>query len=430
MSPNLQIAFRFLVAKRRAMLLSLTCIVLGVGFFVVTQATTSGFQDLFIRTLLGSDGAIRIQDEIQDTLRSMYATGNDPTSSFQIEEKEGVKYVEGIPQPKQVMQQLSYFPNVAGMAEVLHEDVIITSSFKHDTAQIYGINIDNPTDAAAIPDNFFKVSSLGTQIVQGNLEDFRNKPDGILIGTVLAARLQVAPGDDILIIHPSSNDENRRYQVAAIYETGVDEIDKVRVYLHLSEARSLLHKTTEASYIQIKLADPYQAPGFDAAQMQAALRYSAAPWQQREAVWLSVFKALRVSSAITVSIFTLIAGIAMGSTLFMIVMEKTKEIAILRSMGYTPRDISSIFIWQAAIVLIVGCITGWAIGAGVTYGLGRVPLPIRGIFKTDTFVVTWSIWHYVEATVTAVVVVMVASLVPARRAARLQPGDVIRGTAQ
>jgi lipoprotein-releasing system permease protein len=427
-SPNFQIAFRFLVAKRRAMLLSLACIVLGVGFFVVTQATTSGFQDLFIKTLLGSDGAIRIQDEIQDTLRSMYATGNDPTSSFQIEEKEGVKYVEGIPQPKQIMRQLSYFPNVAGMAEVLHEDVIVTSSFKADTAQIYGINIDNPTDAAAIPDNFFKVSSLGTQIVQGSVEDFRNETDGVLIGTVLATRLQVAPGDSI-IIKPSSNEENRRYRVAAVYETGVDEIDKVRVYLHLSEARSLLHKTTDASYIQIKLNDPYQAVA-DAAQMQAALRYSAAPWQQREAVWLSVFKALRVSSAITVSIFTLIAGIAMGSTLFMIVMEKTKEIAILRSMGYTPRDISSIFIWQAAIVLVVGCITGWAIGAGVTFGLSRVPLPIRGIFKTDTFVVTWSIWHYVEATVTAVVVVMVASLVPARRAARLQPGDVIRGTAQ
>jgi len=427
-SPNLQIAFRFLVAKRRAMLLSLTCIILGVGFFVVTQATTSGFQDLFIKTLLGTDGAIRVQDELQDTLRSMYATGNDPTSSFQIQEKEGIKFIEGIPQPKQIMEALSRFPDVAGMAEVLHEDVIVTSSFEHDTAQIYGINIDNPTGDQGVPDNFFKVSSLATQIVQGTLEDFRNEPDGVLVGTVLAKRLQLSPGDSI-IIHPSSNDENRRYRVAAIYETGVDEIDRVRVYLHLNEARSLLHKTTEASYIQIKLFDPDRAPSV-AAQMQAALRFSAAPWQQREAVWLAVFKALRVSSAITVSIFTLIAGIAMGSTLFMIVMEKTKEIAILRSMGYTPRDISSIFIWQAAIVLLIGCVTGWAVGAGVTYGLGRVPLPIRGIFKTDVFVVSWSIWHYVQATTTAIVVVMVASLVPARRAARLEPGDVIRGTAQ
>jgi lipoprotein-releasing system permease protein len=424
-SPNLQIAFRFLTAKRRAMGLSLTCIVLGVGFFVVTQATTSGFKDLFIQTLLGSDGAIRIQDEIQDTLRSMAATGNDPTSSFQIEEKEGVKLISGIQQPILIMAAVRHFANVSGVAEVLHEDVLVRSNSKSepDSAQVYGINIDEPED------DFFKVSSLATQIVQGDLQSFRANPEStVLIGTVLAKRMEVSPGDDILITAPS-NGEIRHYRIGAIYETGIEDIDKTRLYMHLSAVRSLLHKTTEASYIQVTLFDKDKAP-FDAAQMQETLRHSAAPWQQRQAIWLSVFKALGVSSAITVSVFTLIAGIAMGSTLAMIVMEKTKEIAILRSMGYTPRDISAIFIWQAAIVLVIGCVLGWMVGSGVTYGVSKVPLHIRGLFKTDTFRVTWSIWHYVEATVTAIIVVMVASLVPARRAARLEPGDVIRGTAQ
>jgi lipoprotein-releasing system permease protein len=419
---NLQIAYRFLTAKKRAMLLSLVCIVLGVGFFVVTQATTTGFQELFIQTLLGTDGAIRIQDEIQNTLRSM-AAANSPEASFQIEEREGVKFVEGIPQPKQIMEALSRFSNVAGVAEVLHEDVIIRSSFKADTAQIYGVNIDGDTD------NFFKVSNLESQIVQGSLDDFRTDPGAsVLIGSVLARRLQVVPGDSI-VVQISSTNESRRYRIAAIFETGNEDIDRSRLYLPLQATRSLLHKTTEASYIQVTLYDKDRAPE-DAAQMQATLHYSAVPWQVREEVWLNVFQALRISSAITVSIFTLIAGIAMGSTLFMIVMEKTKEIAILRSMGYTPRDISLIFIWQAAIVLAAGCLIGWALGAGVTWGLGRVPLSLRGIFKTDTFVVSWSIWHYVAATATAIAVVMFASLLPARRAARLQPGDVIRGTAQ
>jgi lipoprotein-releasing system permease protein len=69
-------------------------------------------------------------------------------------------------------------------------------------------------------------------------------------------------------------------------------------------------------------------------------------------------------------------------------------------------------------------------GAGVTYAVSTVHIPIRGIFKTDTFIVAWSIWHYVEAVATAIFMVMIASLVPSRRAARLEPGDVIRGTAQ
>ena len=157
---------------------------------------------------------------------------------------------------------------------------------------------------------------------------------------------------------------------------------------------------------------------------------SARPWQDREKTWLEVFRALRISSAITVSVFTLIAGLAMFNTLAMIVMEKTKEIAILRSMGYTRRDISRIFIWQATIVLAIGTLLGWMLGAGVTYAVEHTPIRVRGIFSSDHFIVAWSIWHYIAATLTAVIMVLTASLVPARRAARLEPGDVIRGTAQ
>ena len=160
------------------------------------------------------------------------------------------------------------------------------------------------------------------------------------------------------------------------------------------------------------------------------MHYSVKPWQVREQTWLTAFRALRISSAITVTVFTLIASLAMFNTLAMIVLEKTKDIAILRSMGYERRDITQIFMWQAGIVLAIGAALGALFGAGVTWAVGRVPLPINGIFKTETFVVAWSARHYVEAVATAIVMVMVASLVPARRAARLEPGDIIRGTAQ
>jgi lipoprotein-releasing system permease protein len=417
-SSNLQIACRFLTAKKRAMLMSLACIVLGVGLFVVTQATTSGFQEFFIRTLLGSDGALRLQDEVQDTIRSMEAGGGASGSSFQVAQKEGRKYIEGIPQPTLLIDALSRFPNVAASAIVLHGNVTLKSSFKDDAAQIYGV----------ILDEFLKVSNLHSQIVDGDLDDYRARPDSALVGSILASRLQLAVGDSFLIQVPS-NGQVRRYHVAAIFETGVADIDRTRVYLHLSEVRSLLQQTTGASYLQVSLKDPDRAPD-DASQMTTALHYNAVPWQDNQKEWLEVFRALGYTSAITVSVFILIAGLAMFNTLAMIVMEKTKEIAILRSMGYTRRDISLIFIWQAVIVLGIGAALGWMLGAGVTYGISKVPLHIRSIFTTNTFIVSWSIWHYLEATVIAVVMVMVASLAPARRAARLEPGDVIRGTSQ
>src|SRR6201747_2875896 len=103
MSPNLRIAYRFLTAKKRAMLMSLSCTVLGVGLFIVTQATTSGFEEFFIKTILGSDGALRIEDQMQDTLRSMNAGGG---SDFLVSHREGMKYIEGVEEPKAVIGAL------------------------------------------------------------------------------------------------------------------------------------------------------------------------------------------------------------------------------------------------------------------------------------------------------------------------------------
>src|SRR5580658_35233 len=100
MSQNFRIALRFLTAKKRAMLMSLSCIILGVGLFIVTQAATSGFQEFFIKTILGTNGAILIQDKIQDTMRTGSVSYNSP---IEIRQKEGVKYIEGIDYPTQLM---------------------------------------------------------------------------------------------------------------------------------------------------------------------------------------------------------------------------------------------------------------------------------------------------------------------------------------
>lgn len=414
MSPNFLIALRFLTAKKRAMLMSLSCIVLGVGLFVVTQATTSGFEEFFIRTILGTNGAIRIEDKIQETIRTLRAGGED--SLFSISQKEGRKYVEGIDEPKLLVEALQRFPNVSGISEVLNGAVMIRSSLKTESVRVFGINLDD----------HLRVSDLGSQIVQGDLNRFRGAPSGALVGKEMSERLQLNVGDSFQL---EALGQVRRYRVEAIYETGVSDIDRVRVYLNLGEARSLLQKPTGASFIQVNLMDRDRARE-DAEEMEAVLQYRAAAWQDREKTWLEVFRALRISTGITVSVFTLIAGLAMFSTLAMIVMEKTKEIAILRSMGYTREDISQIFLWQAGIVLTIGAAAGCLLGAGITFGVSQMPIRIRGIFASDTFIVAWSVWHYVAAVTTALLMVMAASLIPARRAARLEPGDVIRGTAQ
>ena len=377
MSPNIRIALRFLTAKKRSMLMSLACIVLGVGLFIVTQATTSGFEAYFIRTILGTDGAVRIQDKLQATMQSIEAGGYG--SPFQIQIKNGRKYIEGIDYPVELEKTLRTFRNVAGVSEIIHGQATVRSSFKDDTVQVYGIYLED----------HLKVSDLKNQIASGSLMTFRTAPDGALLGRDMATRLQLGIGDSFQL---EANHQVRRFRVSAIYETGVADIDKVRLYLNMDQARSLLKRTTGASYLQVSLYDRDRADR-DAPWMEEVLKHSVASWQERERTWLQVFKALRISTGITVSVFTLIAGLAMFNTLAMVVMEKTKDIAILRSMGYTRRDISRIFLWQAAIVLALGTAGGCLLGLGVTYGVSLMPLQIRGIFATNHFIVNYSLWH-------------------------------------
>lgn len=420
MSNNLRIALRFLTARKRSMLMSLAGIVFGVGFFIVTQAQTSGFEQFFIRVILGTNGAIRIEDKIQDTIFAMAAAGhNAGASKFEVgADRAARKYIEGVEDPALLTEALRKFRNVAGVSTVVEGSVIADSSFKNDSAKVYGIKLDD----------HLAVSDLAAQVKRGsgNLDEFRSTPQGVLMGKVLAERLQLAVGDSFIL---QAGTEQRRYRVSAIYSTGVSDIDRVRIYLHLGEARSLLKKTIGASFIQVALFDRERAPQ-DALQMEEVLRHSAKSWQEREQSWLEAFKALQISAALTVSTIILISGLGMFNTLAMIVIEKTKEIAILRSMGYTRNDITRIFLWLGAIVLVIGTIGGWALGYGLTYGVSKYPIKIRGIFSADSFQVYMSIWHYVVATLMAAVVVMTAALIPARRAARLEPGDIIRGTSQ
>ena len=164
--------------------------------------------------------------------------------------------------------------------------------------------------------------------------------------------------------------------------------------------------------------------------MRSVLGHSVESWQEREHVWLDVFWALRLSSAITVSTIIIISGLGIFNTLAIIVMEKSREIAILRSIGYSRNDIGLVFIIQGLIIYLIGTFSGLLLGAAMTYTVSALPIRIRGIFTTDHFIVNWSIWHYTAAAITALIVVLIACYIPARKASRLEPAVIIRGAGQ
>jgi lipoprotein-releasing system permease protein len=409
-TPPLYIALRFLSHRKRALLLSLSGVVFGVAFFICMQAQTQGFAKYFIDSTLGSNGALIIRSRFEP--RQVGSLVPPKTAKTNVAHRQ---YFEGITNANEIMRVSRQFSNVVSCSPVLRGTLSARSGFENATVDLYGIE----------PALHLQTTDLAHQITKGSLDDFRSKPNSVIVGSRLAETLSVEVGDTVQLLSPGG--QYRRFAVAAIARSGVGAIDSTRLYSHARIAQTLLHKPFPATMIIYKLRDPDRAPAL-ARHFENLFQHDAASWQEREQNTLHLFLTLRLSAAITVSLVILLAGFGIFNVLTMTVLSKVKEIAILRSMGYRRRDISAIFLWQGGLIAAAGALIGCGVGALLSWGMSKIPIHLRGLLSTDYFVVAWDWRHYLWAILLAAISVTIASYVPARRAAQLPPVATLRGS--
>jgi lipoprotein-releasing system permease protein len=410
MTAPLYLALRFATHRKRALLLSLVGVVFGVGIFICTQAQTQGFMQFFIDSTIGSNGALTLRSRFQPRYEGMVVAAKTPTGTAQRR-----NFFEGITNASEIMRVSRQFSNVIACSPVLRGSISARAGFETTTAEVFGIE----------PISHLRATDLAKQVVSGKFDDFRNNTSSVIIGYRLADLLNVGPGDSVQLLSPGG--EYSRFNVAAIMRSGVAAIDAARVYAHARVAQRLLQKPYQASMIIYKLRDPSRAPAL-ANHFEDLFQHTAQSWQDREEGNLQIFSTLRISAAITVSLIILLAGFGIFNVLTMSVLSKIREIAILRSIGYRRIDISAIFLWQGALIACVGSLLGCILGAFLTWAISRVPIHLRGLLYTNHFLVVWDWRHYLWATLLAIISVFIASYVPARRAAQLQPVDTLRGS--
>ncbi|MDQ3197818.1 MAG: ABC transporter permease [Verrucomicrobiota bacterium] len=408
MRPPLYIALRFLRHRKRAFFLSLGGVVFGVAIFICTQAQTQGFARNFIDSTLGSNGAL--------VMRSRYQTleGGSVLPPLPVHPPHR-RFFEGIDDAGKIMRVSRRFSNVVACSPVLRGTLSARAGFQNATVDLFGIDL-------AL---HLQTTNLERQIETGSLDDFRNNPNSVILGSRLASSLQVESGESVQLLSPDG--EYRRFVVAATARSGVGVVDSGRIYSHARVAQSLLKKPYTTSLIIYKLRDPGRAPAL-AAHFETLFRHDTESWQEREEANLQLFLTIRLSAAITVSLIILLAGFGIFNVLTMSVLAKVKEIAILRSIGYRRGDISAIFLWQGAMIAGAGSLAGCAAGALLTLGVSHIPIRVRGLIYANHFLVTWDWRHYVWATLLALIAVAIASYVPARRAGLLSPVATLRGT--
>ena len=327
------------------------------------------------------------------------------------------KFYEGITDPDEIMRVTRQFPSVIACAPIVQGNITARSDFQTEVMTLQGIDLELQLRATALHD----------QIIAGNIEDFRVNPTGLIMGSLLVDKMQIKVGDNVTLIN--SDNDRKVMTLVAVFRSGNNVIDERRGYVALRLAQSLLKKPSMVSQIIVTLRDPNRAPAVSE-HFERLFGHRSRPWQEREQGMLQLFSTLRMSAAITVTIIIFLSSVLILNTLTMTVLDKVREIAILRSMGYRRFDISAIFLFQGFLVATFGSALGALAGALMTYGISLIPIKLRGPFSADQFLVTWNGQHYIYATVIAFIAVLTASYFPARRAANLAPVDTLRGSGQ
>jgi len=288
------------------------------------------------------------------------------------------------------------------------------------------------------------VSDIGRKLTVGSLEDLKPGEFGIILGRELAWKLGVEPGSMLTLITPQGQvtaagllPRLKRFTVVGLFEVGMYEYDSGLALLHIEDAALLYQMPGQVSGLRLKLADIYAAPAFGVdLRDRLGPEFRVRDWTREHA---NFFRALKIEKRVMMIILLLIVAVAafnMVSSLVMLVTDKQADIAILRTLGLSPRGVMGIFMVQGSIIGVIGTLSG--VVGGILLAL-NVESAVHFLEQMLNFTFLAKDVYYITdlpsdiraddvitITFASLLMGLLATLYPAWRAARIQPAEALR----
>jgi lipoprotein-releasing system permease protein len=262
------------------------------------------------------------------------------------------------------------------------------------------------------------------------------KLDGVILGDALAAELGLRIGQPVTLISPASFQSAdaiprlKRYAIVGLFHSGMDEYDAALVFMGLDDARTLFRGDSQLERgLQVQVKDLFQAPAI--ARQIAALAgsdFTVEDWTRSNQSLFAALKLEKTAYFLVLLLIVLVAAFNIVATLAMVVIERRKEIAILRAMGAQTRSIAAIFLLQGALLGTVGSFAGVGAGFVISYVVDRyhlLHLPAQS-FIVSVVPVELDPLNFLVVALAAIVLCVLAALYPALQARSLSPVEVIR----
>ena len=399
MIVELKIALRFMKSGKSQTTFIVAGIALGVAVMIFLGLLITSLQASLIDETIGNSSHITISNE------------EDPTSQLLLQGSESMNLLRGNYSPVVrnlsnwvlILDQIQQDSRVKAASPLLQGTGLIRSSGKDKSVQIKGIDL-NAADA------IYEITPRlveGSSTVEGN---------NILIGTKLAEDLGISPGGNLALLLP--NGQSVDLLVSGIFDLENESANSSLVFMDLKRAQKLFQSGSAVSSIEVQITDPFEADVVADEWSGTIDGVKIEQWKEQNAQLLSALSS-QGSSSYTIQFFVIISiTFGISSVLAVSVVQKSKEIGILKAMGITKKGASRIFVYQGLMLGVVGSLIGIILGIVLLYFFNT--------FAGTGFAITYQWGNILSVAGIAIIAGTLASVIPARRSANLNPMEAIK----
>ncbi len=400
------ISLRYLKTKKRYGTVSLNTfisiagVVIGVATSIITLAVMTGFQGYFRDKILSALPHIVV----------MEFTGT------------------GVKDQQSLQDKVEKVPHVLATTPFIYGQSMLTTQDRMQGVVVRGID---PVKEA-------KVTDLAKNMTAGALRDLENggKLPGIIIGEDLARKLGVSVGDTVTMVNPLGEEtpmglipKMKKFTVVGLFDAGMYDYNVTFVYIALPDAQKFFDLQGRISGIQVRIDDVYAAGTISSAiQKAAGYPYITRNWMEQNKNFFSALLLEKIGMSLILFVIIIVASFNIIGTLTMIVMEKNREIAILKSMGSSSRSIVKIFMFAGLAIGIVGTVIGSLIGYSAVAVITKtdvITLP-KDVYQVSHLPLIISGYDILLVSLTALGISFLATLYPSWQAAKQDPVEVLR----
>jgi lipoprotein-releasing system permease protein len=401
---ELFIALRYLLARRRQAFISLISLISGIGVAVGVTALL-----VVLALMTGLQGELR--DRLVGAAAHIY-----------------VQKAGGLGPIDEEVAKLRAIPRVVGAAPAILGPGLATSAGASEFLTVKGID----------PALEQTVTNIGRSMVKGSLGALAPSPGampGIVIGKELAEKLGVTLGDTVEVLTAEGpltpfglSPVSRPFKVVGVFSLGLFEYDASYGFVHIAAAQRLLDRK-RPDFIELRVAQLFEASDVAAGiPERLGSDYVAQDWAEMNK---SIFSALwleKMAMSITIGLIVMVAALNIVASLILLVMEKTRDIAILKTMGSSSASIRRIFVLQGLIIGLVGTGSGALLGCTLIYVVDRfklISLPLD-VYQISHVPFRLQPLDFVIVVLSAILVCFVATIYPSRQASKLDPAQALR----